>query len=83
MTLGTKNAWVVLFATEAQIVAVSKTPWLVGILIRVVVGSGTLVYILHCTGDSGDEELPLIKEQHTQGLSRVRWKCVNILKFNR
>jgi hypothetical protein len=83
MTLGTKKAWVVLFASDAQIVAVSKIPWLIGILMNVVVDTVTLVFILRYTGDSGDEELPLVKEQLPQGMSRVRWKCVSILKFNR
>lgn len=50
--LGREKGWVILFATDAQIAAAAKTPWIVGICLGIFVGLGTLVWIL---GERGDD----------------------------
>jgi hypothetical protein len=81
MSLGTTNGWVVLFATDSQIVAVSEIPWLIGFSMSGVASTVMLSFILRYRADSKDhdEEPPRIKDQHPNGLKRVMWKCVSIL----
>ncbi|KAE9366619.1 hypothetical protein N431DRAFT_495066 [Stipitochalara longipes BDJ] len=49
--LGRDKGWVILFATDAQIAAAAKTPWIVGICLGIGVGLGTLIWILWGRGD--------------------------------
>ncbi len=49
--LGREKGWVILFATDAQIAAAARTPWIVGICMGIFVGLGTLVWILGGRGD--------------------------------
>jgi hypothetical protein len=37
--LGTKKAWVILFASDAQIAAFSKTSWTAGVAMGIVLGA--------------------------------------------
>jgi hypothetical protein len=80
MSLGTKNGWVVLFATDSEIVAVSEIPWLIGFSMSVV-SMVMLFFILRFRADSKDQdrESPRFKEQPPNGLKRIRWKCVSIM----
>lgn len=83
ISLGTKNGWVVLFATDSEIVAASEIPWLIGFSMSGVVSTLMLFFILRFRADSEDqdEESPRIKDQPPNGLKRVRWKCVSIYVF--
>ncbi len=49
--LGKANGWVILFASDAQIAAAAKTPWVAGICIGIFTGIGTLIWILGGRGD--------------------------------
>jgi hypothetical protein len=49
--LGREKAWVILFASDAQIAAAAKKPWIVGVCVGISVGLGTLIWILGWTGD--------------------------------
>jgi hypothetical protein len=51
MGLGAKKAWVVLFASDAQIAAFSKNSWIAGVAMSIVVGAITLYFILGSRGD--------------------------------
>ncbi len=44
--LGKANGWVILFATDAQIAAAAKTPWVAGIFIGIFAAIGALIWIL-------------------------------------
>jgi len=51
VSLGAKNGWVILFATDAQIAAASETPWIAGVFVSIIIGAVTLGFILGSRGD--------------------------------